>query len=150
MKNIFKDAHRHKLAERVQRLTPEAERRWGTMTAGQMVCHIGDQIRVAIGEIPSSSSSASGPLTWPGMKQFVIYVMPWPKGKIQTARSMLTTKPDEFEADREQFLQLMERFAQQGPEATLTPHPLFGKLSTKDWGGLVARHIDYHLRQFGA
>ena len=50
----------------------------------------------------------------------------------------------------EQFLQLMERFAEQGPEATLTPHPLFGKLSTKFWGGLIARHIDYHLRQFGA
>ena len=150
MKNIFKDVHRHKLTERVQRLTPEAERRWGTMSTGQMICHIGDQIRVATGEISSSSSSASGPYTWPGIKQFVIYVMPWPKGKIQTARSMLATKPDEFETDQEQFLQLMEQFAEQGPEATLTPHPLFGKLSTKDWGGLVARHIDYHLRQFGA
>jgi len=149
MKNIFKDAHRQDLAERVRRLTPDAERRWGTMNAGQMICHLGDQLRVATGDIPSSSS-ASGPLTWPGMKQFVIYLMPWPKGKIQTARSMLTTKPDEFEADREAFLQLMELFADRSSEATLTPHPLFGKLSGKDWGGLIARHIDYHLRQFGA
>ena len=149
MKNICNDTTRQELAERVRRLTPEAERRWGTMTAGQMICHLGDQLRVALGELPSSSS-ASGPLTWPGMKQFVIYVMPWPKGKIQTARSMLTTKPTEFEADREEFLQFMELFADRGPEAPLTPHPLFGKLSGKDWGGLVARHIDYHLRQFGA
>lgn len=146
---LFNDTDRQALAERIRRLTPDAERRWGTMTPGRMICHVADQIRVALGEIPSSSS-ASGPLTWPGLKQFAIYVLPWPKGKIQTAPSMLTTKPDDFEADREAVLRLMERFAERGPEAPLTPHPLFGKLSGKNWGALAARHIDYHLRQFGA
>ena len=150
MKNIYKEVHRRALAERVRRLTPDAERRWGTMNASQMICHLGDQIRVATGDIPSSSSPASGPMSWPGVKQFIIYVMPWPKGKVQTARSMLTTKPDQFEADREALLQSMELFAERGPEAPLTPHPLFGKLSNNDWGGLIARHIDYHLNQFGA
>lgn len=150
MKNIYDAGTRQALAERVRRLTPDAERHWGTMNADQMICHLGDQLRVALGEIPSSSRAASGPMSWPGIKQFVIYAMPWPKGKVQTARSMLTTKPEEFEADREAFLQLLESFAERGPDAPLTPHPLFGKLSGNDWGGLVARHIDYHLRQFGA
>lgn len=29
-------------------------------------------------------------------------------------------------------------------------HPAFGPLSGKAWGFLVSRHIEHHLRQFGA
>ncbi|BAV04044.1 hypothetical protein FLA_0023 [Filimonas lacunae] len=30
------------------------------------------------------------------------------------------------------------------------PHPMFGKMSSKQWGKLALIHVDYHLRQFNA
>ena len=112
-----------------------------------MICHVGDQLRMALGDLPSSSGS--GPMSMPGVKQFAIYFLPWPKGKVQTAPVMLTTEPDDFEADCNNLIALMERFAERGPRATWAPHPLFGELSGKSWGALAGRHIDYHFQQFG-
>ena len=30
------------------------------------------------------------------------------------------------------------------------PHPMFGKMTPKEWGKLLQIHVDYHLRQFAA
>jgi Protein of unknown function (DUF1569) len=30
------------------------------------------------------------------------------------------------------------------------PHPMFGKMTAKEWGKLLQIHVDYHLRQFAA
>ncbi len=147
MKTLFSAKDRQAFAERVKRLTPDAERRWGTMSAPKMICHVGDQLRMALGDLPSSSGS--GPMSLPGVKHFAIYFLPWPKGKIKTAPVMLTTDPDDFEADCNDLLALIDRFAERGPNAPWAPHPLFGTLSGKSWGALAARHIDYHFQQFG-
>jgi len=32
----------------------------------------------------------------------------------------------------------------------MSPRCFFGKLSGKEWGELMYKHIDHHLRQFGA
>jgi hypothetical protein len=31
----------------------------------------------------------------------------------------------------------------------LKPHPLFGELNKEEWGIILAKHLDHHLRQFG-
>lgn len=147
MKTLFDTTHRQALAARVRRLTPDAERRWGSMQAPKMLCHIGDQLRMALGDLPASAGS--GPMALPGVKHLIIHVIPWPKGKVETDPVMLTTEPADFEADREAFLAVMERFAARGPDADWAPHPFFGMLTGKTWGALAARHIDYHLQQFG-
>ncbi len=30
------------------------------------------------------------------------------------------------------------------------PHPLFGRMTARQWGKLLQMHLDYHLRQFAA
>jgi hypothetical protein len=44
---------------------------------------------------------------------------------------------------------LLERFAARDEIQEWPAHPAFGQLSRKDWGVLVYKHIDHHLRQFG-
>jgi hypothetical protein len=41
---------RAEILRRIEALTPESERRWGRMTAPQMVCHLSDACRAALGE----------------------------------------------------------------------------------------------------
>jgi Protein of unknown function (DUF1569) len=33
---------------------------------------------------------------------------------------------------------------------TQKPHPFFGALTVAEWDGLQWKHLDHHLRQFGA
>jgi hypothetical protein len=46
-------ANRDKLLDRLARLRPDTPRRWGKMTAHQMVCHCTDAFRNLLGERPT-------------------------------------------------------------------------------------------------
>ena len=52
MKNgtLLRPDARAQILRRIEALTPESERRWGRMTAHQMVCHLSDACRAALGE----------------------------------------------------------------------------------------------------
>jgi hypothetical protein len=42
MKTIADDKTLKSLVERLCQLKPDSSRRWGTLTAGEMFCHLGD------------------------------------------------------------------------------------------------------------
>ena len=59
--------------------------------------------------------------------------------------------PGDFEAERSRLVQLIGRLSSEGPDrAEGRVHPFFGKLTGEQWGILVHKHIDHHLRQFGS
>jgi len=58
--------------------------------------------------------------------------------------------PD-FEVERERLCGLIDRFATGGPAACTThPHAFFGRLTPEQWSMIMYKHLDHHLRQFGA
>ena len=55
-----------------------------------------------------------------------------------------------FTDEKEKLIALIKQFAK-GPSAiVLETHPFFGKLSSQQWDNLMWKHLDLHLRQFGA
>jgi hypothetical protein len=143
--NLLDDAHRRLVLDRIARLEPDTARRWGTMSCQQMLCHLGDQMRVALGDHAGKDRSTLASTTL--IKWLVLYVpMRPPRGRVQTVPEMLATKPSAFEADRQRLLDLVERLV---VAETVHPHPVFGVMSHRQWGRLAARHFDHHLRQFG-
>ncbi len=146
-RTIFDATSRTAILDRLARLRPESQRRWGTMTPNQMMCHLEDSLRCATGVTPTQSRG--GLLANRVLRWIIIYVMPWPKGRVQTAKEMLVTKPGEFEADRRRLQETLERAAVQGAGGTWAAHPAFGDLAGRDYGALIHRHFDFHLRQFG-
>lgn len=129
---------------RVDRLAPESPRRWGTMTAPRMVCHVVDSLKVALGDQAAEDSSS-----WMSRhlgKWLVLGLrMPVPKGRIKTAPEMLLTLPGDWTEDRDNLKSMLKRVA--AGEAC-SPHPAFGPLSPDEWAALAALHLDHHLRQF--
>lgn len=87
--SMFDPSERARFQERIRSLHPDAQRRWGRMTSAQMVCHLIDQLRIALGELPARP--ISGALRYPPFKQIVINVLPWPKGRIQGPPEAFTT-----------------------------------------------------------
>ena len=132
---------------RIRDLRPEAHRRWGRMTAPQMVCHLSDQLRIALGQLPTRP--VTGPLRYTPMKQLVIDVMPWPKGRIQGPPEAFTSSPVQWEQDIATLASLLDTFGARGGQRTWAPHPSFGRMSGPLWGRLTCRHFDHHLTQLG-
>lgn len=44
MRTMFNDTTRAEVCERIGRMQPDAQRRWGRMTAPQMIAHLSDQM----------------------------------------------------------------------------------------------------------
>jgi hypothetical protein len=139
--------HQQALLARFDRLTPQHQGLWGKMTVDQMICHISDQLRIALGEIPTKPTNTI--LANGLVKKLAIYVIPWAKGKHQAAPEMLNFRPINWQTDLTNFKSTVDRFVARDINGPWSPHPLFGSLSGRDWGVLAHRHIDHHLRQFG-
>jgi len=134
--------------DRIQRLRPDASANWGRMTAPQMVCHLNDSFRVGTGE--KYASPASNFLQRTLVKWIALRVpVKWPPGvptrpEIEQGRG--GTPPADWDSDRAELLSLMDGFAER---RTFGAHPVFGKMSERDWLIWGYRHVDHHLRQFG-
>ncbi len=143
--SILVERDRRTLLARFRRLTPEHRQLWGKLSAREMVCHIGDQLAVALGDIPSEAKGSL--LTKAVAKWLVLYVpFPVPKGKVKTVPEMLATEPSDWKKDTARFESLLSRLVN---AKNVAPHSVFGKLSHRQWGILAAKHIDHHLQQFG-
>ncbi len=68
-----------------------------------------------------------------------------------TSKELLTKSECDFGIERDRLRELIDRFAAAGPAGcTAHPHPFFGPLAPDEWAILMYKHLDHHLRQFGA
>jgi hypothetical protein len=146
MKTVWDASARQEIRDRLGRLTPNANRLWGKMTAPQMVAHLADSMRMANGEIPIPSKNL--PLRFTPIKQFIIYVAPFPKSA-PTAPQLITRPPIDWPSECKAICLGMDQFSARDRSGPFPEHPAFGKLTARAWGRLIYRHIDHHLKQFG-
>ena len=147
MKSIWQDETRRELHDRVGGLASERRAEWGRFTAPKMVCHLADSLRMAMGDLKVAPKKS--PLRYPPLKQLIVYVAPFPKG-VPTAPELLAREPREWTNDVADVQSLLARAAASRTTDAWSEHPAFGKLSQRAWGVLIYRHMDHHLRQFGA
>jgi hypothetical protein len=120
------------------------------MSAHEMLCHLADSFRGMLGE-RRVSPAPGGPLKRNLMRAIALHTpLPWPKGiptrpEVDPLRH--GTRPATFEGDRQAVIVLMRRFV--AAEARYAEHPMFGRMSRRDWMIWGYRHMDHHLRQFG-
>jgi hypothetical protein len=145
MRTLLNSEDRSALIDRLRRVRPDAKPAWGTLNAPRMLCHLADQLRVALGDLPSKP--VHNFVTRTLVRFLVVHTgLKPPRGKIQTAPEMLSSKPTTWDADLSACVQLVERV---GTGAARAVHPAFGPLSPEEWGLLCWKHTDHHLVQFG-
>lgn len=114
-----------------------------------MLEHCTRQLQLAMGEIEQSNVEGSPMMRTRFGRWFALYVLPWSRG-LPTPRKMNIIKSDIPVADFETHKKtLIETLALVSDTTTLSPHPFFGSLSQKEWGRLIWKHLDHHLKQFG-
>lgn len=149
MKTLAKARDKTDILARMERVRPDSRGRWGRMSAHQMICHLADALRMAIGR--KAVSPATGLLQRTIVKWIVLYApAPWPAGirtRPEIDQEIGGTAPREFASDVADLEALLNLIAT-GP-VEWRPHPIFGPMSQAAWLRWAYRHADYHLRQFG-
>jgi hypothetical protein len=146
MKSMWNEADARDIRRRVAMLRPESAPRWGKFTAPQMVCHVTDAAKMAMGELAVPSRRL--PLRYFPLKQLILYVLPFPKGA-PTAPALIGRVATTWSSEMVELDAALDRLLSQRERERWPDHPAFGPLSRSAWGTLVYRHTDHHLRQFG-
>lgn len=147
-------AHQRDTAElllRLRKIGPDSGRQWGKMTSHQMVCHLTDCCRLALGERPVKEVSTLPQRTI--VKWIGLYApLRWPRGletTPETDQGVGGTCPTAFSADLAELETQMKRLAARPTGSTWPRHPIFGSMSARAWLRWAYLHTDHHLRQFG-
>jgi len=150
MKNLFDATVTDQVKSRLGQLGPQSERRWGKMTAAQMLAHCSVSMQWAVGEVVPEK----GPLPLRLMGRLVkpmVFRNDDPMRKNSpTARSLIVADERDLGKERDRLVGLIDKFAAGGAEGcTRNPHSFFGKMTPEEWAILTYKHLDHHLRQFG-
>jgi hypothetical protein len=148
MRSVLNAADRNALCRRVASLTPASSARWGRLSVDRMLAHLAQSARMALGELTVKPKGRRLFQTFP-VKHLILYVLPFPKGA-PTAPELLAAPPESLESHRQTLLEAVERMAKGPAHGPGPAHPLFGPLTREEWGVLMHKHSDHHLRQFGA
>jgi hypothetical protein len=148
MQNLFDPPARQEILRRLGSLSPEAKREWGKMAAGQMLAHCSVALEAGTGDKPRKQQLI-GKLFGPFVRTGLLGAKPFSKGS-PTDPTFVIRDDRDFARERERLAGLVERFCSLGrDQAARQQHSFFGRMTGDEWGRLMYKHIDHHLRQFG-
>jgi hypothetical protein len=149
-KSIGNPVDREEIRFRLAALSPQDAAHWGSMSVHQMICHLDDSYKLALGQktaSPATNLMQRTLVKWIALRS----PMRWPKG-VPTRPEMDQGKggstPVEFAPDLTSLLSTFASFCESLPVPPV-PHPIFWKMTKEDWMRWGYLHADHHLRQFG-
>ncbi len=146
MPTVWDPTVRAALIARARTLTPQHTAKWGKFSVAAMLAHLNEASRMATGELPVTSK-APAMLKWPPVRYLIIHHLPMPKSAPTAPELIARSASAELARELALFEETFSRL--DGRSHGLVPHPAFGALSHADWGLLIHKHVDHHLRQFG-
>ena len=149
MATLWDTADRAAISERINRLDAAQAPQWGQMNSVQMMSHLVESMKIAFNEklvvvIPGKNPPAA-------LRQAVIFSpTPWPIATLIAPAEYFTDAWDAGQIDeyRHTLHAYLQRFEQAPGTILWGRHAYFDELTTEEWGALLYKHIDHHLRQF--
>jgi hypothetical protein len=146
---FFTQEKRQEYRRRVESVTPHSPRQWGTMEVDQMFHHLNLACGSSLGfyNLPDESYMTSRTV-------FKWILVNWFRSNqsaygFRRASKIPHSQRFEFAYEKAQLLKILEA-DWNARTAAWKPHPMFGKMTAREWGKLLQIHVDYHLRQFAA
>lgn len=150
MKNLYEAATVATVKERVAHLRPDSQRLWGKMNVAQAVAHCSLGLEWAVGDSFPPRMFLGRIMGWIVKPMALGNENPMRRNS-PTAKSLVVADDRDLETERQRLYGLIDRFVAGGPaRCTKHPHSFFGRLKPEEWAELMYKHLDHHLRQFGA
>lgn len=149
MRNLFDPAAKQSVLSRLQALSASSARQWGKMNVSQMLAHCSAALERGTGDVPAKQLLI-GKIFAPFVRKSILGDKPFSKNS-PTDPGFVVTDERDFHRERERLTGLVSRFCERGPsEAAKHVHSFLGRMSGDDWGVMMYKHLDHHLRQFSA
>jgi hypothetical protein len=118
------------------------------MDPAQMLCHCAIALEAGTGDRPMKQKLI-GKILMPFLRSKILGEKPFSKNS-PTDPTFVVSGTRDFDAERTRLKGLVHRFVENGEDAAgKYTHAFFGKMTGREWGELMYKHIDHHLRQFG-
>jgi hypothetical protein len=148
--NIFTKEVSEGLISRINQLTNETQRKWGTMSASQMLAHC-----IVTYEYIYEPSKYKKPglmmnlILKTVVKKAVTNEKTY-KPNLRTAPDFIMKNDKNFDLEKKRLIDYINRVQQEG-EAKFDGRisHSFGKLNKTEWNNMFYKHLDHHLSQFG-
>lgn len=147
----FDRIYAKEVIERLRRLRPDVQPRWGVMKPDELVPHLIGTMRFSMGDLGEQyfmgnwvTVNVVGPLLMNG-------ILPMPKGvKFKDAKG--TPQPglsapgdiDDLEVEIERYIA-----GNEAGSINTARHGVFGDLGVDGWAKMHVVHFNHHLKQFG-
>ena len=149
MNNLYNEPDVKDIIERLEKLTPNSKREWGTMNIAQMLAHCNVSLETAMG-LNFPKRKFIGRLLGKLLKLKFLDKKPMVKNSPTEDDYVTSSERFDFETEKSKAIYHVRTFYENGPEkCTENAHPYFGKLTPDEWAILKWKHYDHHLRQFG-
>ena len=148
MKTLFEQSAVLEVRGRIAQLRPDSARQWGKMNVAQAVAHCAAGLEMAVGDRKPPRMFV-GRMIGPLVKRLALGAKPL-RPNSPTAKDLVVQDERDLEIERKRLDGLVSRFSGAGtPGCTTHPHTFFGRMTPAEWGILMYKHLDHHLRQFG-
>jgi hypothetical protein len=148
MNNLFAPADRQQILDRLGKLQAGAARQWGKMDPAQACAHCAAALEVGTGDLVLPHRLL-GKVLGRFVKTSVLGEKPFSKNA-PTDPAFVMSDPRDFAKEKARLAAVVSRFGEAGASAADgRMHSFFGRLTGEEWGILMHKHVDHHLRQFG-
>ena len=148
-KNLFQAEAVTEVLSRLDNLQPAAQRQWGKMDAAQMMAHCSAAMDMAAGRM-NPPRSLIGRLMGSFVKPIYTNEKPFSQNN-PTDKMLVVADARDFQRERTELKIKVQQFHDGGAaRCTRRPHPFFGTFTPDEWARGMYKHLDHHLRQFGA
>lgn len=148
--SIFDLSVCNEIIKRIESLTPTTQAKWGKMNVAQMLAHC----NVTYEMVYESKHPKPNFIMKLVLKSFVKPIVTNEveyKQSSQTAPAFIITDAREFDKERSRLIAFIRKVQEQGANSFEGKEShSFGALNTAQWNNMFYKHLDHHLRQFGA
>ncbi|WP_026728777.1 DUF1569 domain-containing protein [Flavobacterium denitrificans] len=149
MKNIFSKDDSDEFINRINQLKNDSQPLWGKMSVNQMLAHCNVTYEMVYDNIHKKPNAFMKFFLKSFVKKNVINEVPYTRN-IRTAPQFIISRDCNFDFEKERLIKYIIKTQELGESEFNEKESLsFGKLNSKEWNIMFAKHLDHHLSQFG-
>lgn len=149
MKSLYDSESVTEVKRRLAALRSDSAPLWGRMNVAQAMAHCVVGLESATGD-RAIKRVFIGRLLGRFVKPMMVRDDKPMKRNSPTAPEFVVADERNLDIERERVAGLVDRFVAAGKSGcTTNPHAFFGPMTPDEWGILMYKHLDHHLRQFG-
>lgn len=149
MKSLFSEQAHNEIIDRLNQIDENAQSKWGKMNVSQMLAHCQFPLQVALQELKLERPNFFKRALFSLFKSSLYDDKPWKQG-LPTSNAFVVTSEKDFTKEKALLTEKIRDFHSEKNKTEWPPHPMFGAFTSEQWGKMQYKHLDHHLKQFGA